>query len=337
MKDLKNYSLLAHNTFGIDATCNRFLEYESVEDAHRIAAMLDATKPLLIIGCGSNLLLTADFDGTVVHSAVKGVEVVSDAADDVLVRVGSGENWDKFVELCIERGWYGAENLSLIPGDVGASAVQNIGAYGAEVGQLIECVEAVRLSDGELVTIPAADCQYGYRKSRFKEDWKNGYLITHVVYRLSHTFVAHLDYGNIRQKLVERAIEKPTPTQLRQVIIEIRREKLPDPQVEGNAGSFFVNPVVSRQKYEQLAACYPMMPHYTVDQNHEKVPAGWLIEQCGWKGRTMGRAAVHSRQALVLVNRGGATGAEVVSLCRQICNDVALKFGIEIKPEVNIV
>ena len=181
------------------------------------------------------------------------------------------------------------------------------------------------------------ECEYGYRQSRFKQDWKNRFLITRVTYGLSRTFQPHLDYGNIRQELERRGIKEPTAQQLRDVIIDIRNAKLPDPKIEGNAGSFFMNPIVTRQKYEKLAALYPDMPHYKVDSRHEKIPAGWMIEQCGWKGKSLGRAGVHDKQALVLVNRGGATGSEIVALCDAICKDVKAKFDIDIHPEVNIV
>ena len=183
----------------------------------------------------------------------------------------------------------------------------------------------------------AADCHYGYRQSRFKQEWKNRYLITHVTYRLAKTFLPRLDYGNIRAELSQRGIDEPTALQLRQVIIDIRRQKLPDPAVEGNAGSFFMNPVVSRSQYEQLLAQYPDMPHYPVDAAHEKIPAGWLIDKCGWKGRSLGPAGVHSRQALVLVNRGGATGSDIVRLCEAVRSDVKTRFQIDIYPEVNII
>lgn len=338
MKEHFDYSLLAHNTFGIEARCKRFVAYESVEDARQLARTLTkADEPLLILGGGSNLLLTGDFQGTVLHSEIRGMEVVEDQDDHVLVRVGSGEVWDDFVAICTDRGWYGAENLSLIPGEVGASAVQNIGAYGAEVSSIINKVEAVSLDDAQCVEIPAEACQYGYRQSRFKQEWRNRYLITHVVYRLSKQFTPLLDYGNIRSELERRGITSPTAQELRKVIIAIRQEKLPDHHVEGNAGSFFVNPVVSRQQFEQLLAQYPAMPHYFVSEDAEKIPAGWLIEQCGWKGKTVGRAGVHARQALVLINRGGATGEEIVHLCECICEDVKQRFNIVIKPEVNIV
>jgi UDP-N-acetylmuramate dehydrogenase len=250
---------------------------------------------------------------------------------------GSGEVFDEVVEASLQAGLYGMENLSLIPGDVGASAVQNIGAYGAEAKDLIVSVVAVEIATGCLVTISGKDCGYGYRQSKFKHEWKNRYLITHVTYQLSTTFEPHLDYGNIRAELVRKGIQEPTANQLRETIIEIRNAKLPDPKIEGNAGSFFMNPIVSREKYEQLAAHYEGMPHYEVDADHVKIPAGWMIDQCGWKGKSLGRAGVHSKQALVLVNRGGATGAEIVALSDAIRKDVRDKFGIDIYPEVNII
>lgn len=332
MVDQVNYSLLAHNTFGIDAKCRRFVEYSSVEEAQAVAKLLDG--PYLLIGAGSNLLLTEDFNGTVVHSAIKGIETQSNSR----IRCGSGETWDEVVAWCVGHGLYGAENLSLIPGEVGASAVQNIGAYGAEVKDLIETVEAVEIGTGRLCVFSREDCQYGYRDSRFKHEWKNKYLITHVVYHLSNDEGRQsTEYGNIRAELDRRGVQTPTAAQLRQVVIDIRNAKLPDPKITGNAGSFFMNPVVSREKFEALLAQYPQMPHYYIDADHEKIPAGWMIDQCGWKGRSLGRAGVHDKQALVLVNRGGATGQEIVDLCNTIRADVKQKFGIDIHPEVNII
>ena len=327
-----DYSLLQHNTFGIDAKCSRFVEYSSVEEAQEIARQLQ--EPYLLIGAGSNLLLTGDFNGTVGHSAIKGIETQTDNR----IRCGSGETWDEVVAWCVGHHLYGAENLSLIPGEVGASAVQNIGAYGAEVKDLIVSVEAVEIGTGRLCVFSREDCQYGYRDSRFKHEWKNKYLITHVVYQLSNDESRQsTEYGNIRAELDRRGIQTPTAAELRQVVIDIRNAKLPDPKVTGNAGSFFMNPVVSREKFEALLAEYPQMPHYYIDADHEKIPAGWMIDQCGWKGRSLGRAGVHDKQALVLVNRGGATGQEIVDLCNTIRADVKAKFGIDIHPEVNIV
>lgn len=345
MKDLKDYSLLAHNTFGIDAKCSRFVEYASVEEAQQLVASLtEADQPLLILGGGSNLLLTGDYQGTVLHSAIMGIEVMEnssfenqeDEKGSVFLKCGSGEVFDDVVAYAVEHGYHGAENLSIIPGEVGASAVQNIGAYGVEAKDIIYKVEAVEIATGKVVHFDNADCQYSYRQSKFKHEWRDKYLVTHVIYRLSKTFTPDLDYGNIRTSLADKHIAEPTAQQLRDVIIEIRNAKLPDPKVEGNAGSFFMNPIVEKAKYDELAAQYPGMPHYTIDAEHEKIPAGWMIDQCGWKGKSLGRAGVHEKQALVLVNRGGATGEEIVKLCETIRKDVFEKFGIEIHPEVNV-
>lgn len=333
MIDQKNYSLLRHNTFGIDAKCKRFIEYSSVEEAQQVARMItDADRPLLILGGGSNLLLTGDYNGTVLHSGIRFLE----QTDECHVRCGSGFIWDDVVDYCVANNLYGAENLSIIPGEVGASAVQNIGAYGAEAKDLIECVEAVEIETGQICRFTNTECAYSYRQSKFKHAWKNRFLITAVTYKLSKTYNPKLDYGNIRVALAAKGIDNPKAMQLRETIIDIRNAKLPDPKVLGNAGSFFMNPVVSTHKYNQLAQQYVGMPHYTIDSEYEKIPAGWLIEQCGWKGKALGKAAVHNKQALVLVNCGGATGSEVVQLYKTIQHDVKQKFDIEIKPEVNI-
>ena len=214
--------------------------------------------------------------------------------------------------------------------------VQNIGAYGAEAKDLIDEVEAVEISTGEVHHFKNADCAYSYRQSKFKHEWRDKYLITSVTYRLSKTYHPKLDYGNIRAALAERGIENPTAIELRQTITDIRNAKLPDPKEIGNAGSFFMNPIVPKAKYEELAALYERMPHYTIDAEHEKIPAGWMIEQCGWKGKALGPAGVYAKQALVLVNLGGASGADVVRLCETIQHDVKEKFGVEILPEVNV-
>ena len=337
MKDIRDYSLKGHNTFGIEAKCSRFLEYETIAEAQEVAGILrESHTPYIIIGGGSNLLLTKDYEGIVVRSDVLGIQI----ADDKMT-CGSGEVFDEMIEASLMAGLYGLENLSLIPGDVGASAVQNIGAYGVEAKDYIERIEAVEIATGRVMTIPAEDCGYGYRQSKFKQEWKNRYLITHVTYRLSTDFLPHLDYGNIREALRQAHgaddVSALTAQQLRDAIIGIRQAKLPDPKVMGNAGSFFMNPIVSRERYEQLAAQYPGMPHYEVDKDHVKIPAGWMIDQCGWKGKSLGRAGVHDKQALVLVNLGGATGDEIVRLCQAIQKDVEAKFGIDIHPEVNII
>ncbi len=337
MKDFYDFNLKEHNTFGIDVKCRRFIEFESVDELLQIVnSLTDADKPLLVLGGGSNMLFTADYEGTVLHSAIKG-HVAVQTDEGIMLRCGSGEVWDDIVSLCVSNRMYGAENLSLIPGDVGASAVQNIGAYGAEAKDIILKVEAVDLQTGKMCEFTNEECEYAYRKSKFKGEWRNRFVITYVTYKLSEVFCPCLDYGNIRAELEKRNIKVPTAGQLRNVIIDIRNEKLPDPKVEGNAGSFFMNPVVPKAKYEELVARFGNVPHYSVDDNNEKIPAGWMIDQCGWKGKSLGKAGVHSRQALVLVNRGGAEGKDIVALCDAIKRDVRDKFGIDIVPEVNII
>ena len=336
MRDLTDYSLLAHNTFGIDAKCHRFIEFDSEEELIIILSSLsERDKPLLLLGGGSNLLLTTDYPGTVLHSCIKGKEVTIEG-ETVYLRCGSGEVWDDVVAYSVQKGWYGMENLSWIPGQVGASGVQNIGAYGIEVKDLIETVETVEIATGKKRTFTNAECEYAYRQSKFKNEWRDRFMITYVTYRLSKSFIPHLDYGLIRASLREKGIEKPTAKELRELIIDIRKAKLPDPKDEGNAGSFFMNPIVDSTKFKDLLQIYPDMPHYIIDEAHIKIPAGWMIEQCGWKGKTLGKAGVHSKQALVLVNKGGATGQDVVKLYKTIQADIFERFGITLKPEVNI-
>ena len=340
MKDLRDYSLLSHNTFGIDVKCRRYLEYASMEEAVEVTRILQADRqPLLILGGGSNLLLTKDFPGVVVTPENRkeiGVSVREESPETVYLSCWAGTTFDDVVDDAVRHGYHGMENLSLIPGEVGASAVQNIGAYGAEAKDIIDRVDAVEIATGRKVSFANVDGGYSYRQSKFKHEWKDKYLVTGVTYKLSKIFTPKLEYGNIRAKLSEMGIGQPTAAELRSVIIDIRNAKLPDPKVQGNAGSFFMNPIVSTEKYRQLAAQYPAMPHYTIDSEHEKIPAGWMIDQCGWKGKSLGRAGVHDKQALVLVNRGGATGEEVVALMHAIQHDVCQRFGIEIHPEVNV-
>lgn len=238
MKDLHDYSLKGHNTFGMDVKCRRFIEFSNVEELRQVVLSLaDADRPLLFLGAGSNVLFTKDYDGTVLHSAIKGRHVMR-MDGSVYLRCGSGETWDDIVRMCVDNGMYGAENLSLIPGEVGATAVQNIGAYGVEAKDLIEKVEAVDMVSGEICEFSNSDCEYSYRWSKFKGEWRNRYMITYVTYKLSDIFVPHLCYGNIRAELEAKGITSPTVSQLRNIIIEIRKAKLPDPAVEGNAGSF---------------------------------------------------------------------------------------------------
>lgn len=336
MKIFRDYSLLPHNTFGMDVKASVFIEYASVEELKEVLSLYVKDNQWLHIGKGSNLLFTGDFSGIILHSAIKGYEVIHEDTNEVVVRVGAGEVWDDFVAMTVENEWYGAENLSLIPGEVGASAVQNIGAYGVEAKDLIVGVEAIEVSTGKESIFKNEECGYAYRESVFKSSLKYQYLVTHVSYRLKKTPCYHLDYGNIRLEL-EKQKARLTLANVRQAIISIREAKLPDPKLQGNAGSFFMNPVISRKHFEALLVDYPLMPHYEVDAESIKIPAAWMIDQCGWKGKRLGRAGVHDKQALVLVNLGGAVGTEVIALSEAIQKSVYEKFGINILPEVNFI
>ena len=337
MKVFKDYPLLLHNTFGMDVKAALFIEYGSVEELKEVLRMPEVKEGRwLHIGGGSNLLFTGDYPGAVLHSAIKGHEIVKENGEEVIVRVGAGEVWDDFVAYTVAQGWYGAENLSLIPGEVGASAVQNIGAYGVEAKDLITEVEAVDVNTGEDRVFKNEECGYAYRESVFKLSLKRRYVVTHVSFRLKKTPSYQLDYGNVRTELEKRGCGL-TLENVRQTIIDIRSAKLPDPKKQGNAGSFFMNPMVSRSQFEALLAQYPQMPHYEVDAHRVKIPAAWMIDQCGWKGKQLGRAGVHDKQALVLVNLGGATGKEIIRLSEEIQKSVYEKFGVCISPEVNYV
>lgn len=329
--------MLPYNTFGMDVKAAVFMEYDSVDELQSFCAGGGLTHgPWLHIGGGSNLLFRADYAGIILHSAIRGYEVADEDEESVTVRVGAGEVWDDFVAYTVEKDWYGAENLSLIPGEVGASAVQNIGAYGVEAKDLIVKVETVEAATGRERVFDVAECGYAYRESIFKKDLKGQYIVTHVIYRLCKRPVFHLEYGNVRAELEKRGCGV-TLQHVRDTIIAVRRDKLPDPQEQGNAGSFFMNPVIPRSQYEALARSYPDMPHYEAGDGWVKVPAAWMIDRCGWKGKQVGRAGVHSRQALVLVNCGGATGDEVMALALQIQESVFRTFGVRISPEVNYI
>lgn len=332
-----DYSLKSRHTFGMDVKTALFIEYATKEELKEILQNQQLEEGRwLHIGGGSNLLFMGDYSGTILHSSIKGYEVLSEDAEEVVVRVGAGEVWDDFVAYTVAQGWYGAENLSWIPGEVGASAVQNIGAYGVEAKDLIVNVETVEVATGEERIFSNAECAYAYRESIFKLSLKGQYIVTHVSYRLKKTPSYHLDYGNVRAELAKANFDL-TLANVRQVIIDIRQAKLPDPNVQGNAGSFFMNPIVSRAHFEALLKDYPQIPHYEVDADRVKIPAAWMIDQCGWKGKRLGNAGVHDKQALVLVNCGEATGAEVVRLSEEIQQSVFNKFGIQIYPEVNFI
>lgn len=333
MKEYSSYSLLKHNTFGIEAKAAKFVDFSSEEE---LAALLSkgVTQPLLVIGGGSNLLFVKDFEGTVLHSSITDINIVAEDADTVLLRVGSGVNWDTLVEYTVNNGWHGLENLSAIPGEVGASAVQNVGAYGVEAGELIYNVEALAVADGAKRTFSQSDCRFAYRMSIFKEEEKGKNVITYVTYRLKKAADFKLTYGNLSEKV--ESLGGATLANVRRAVCDIRAAKLPSPADVGSAGSFFMNPVVPADKAAALATLYPTMPQYNA-AGGVKLSAGWLIEQCGWKQNPHPTVGVYEHQALVVVNRGGATGADVLAFAKAVCNSVRERFGVELKMEVNVI
>jgi len=332
----QNHSLLNYNTFGLDVKTKYFLEFDSEEDLIDILKQrLVRENPLLVVGQGSNLLFLNDFDGVVLHSAIRGIQTVEETEDAVLIEVGSGVIWDDLVGYCVKQGWSGIENLSLIPGETGAAAIQNISAYGVEIKDVVQKVKTIRIADGQSSVFEQEACHYAYRESVFKKELKGQFIVTSVIIRLSKKPVFNLSYNHLEKEVLKNGTMNLE--NIRNTIIRIRESKLPDPKVLGNAGSFFMNPVVKRERYETLQLQYPDMPHYFVSEQEEKIPAGWLIEQCGWKGRTIGNVGVHAKQALVLINCGGAKGKEIAELAAMIQQSVAGRFGINLIPEVNFI
>ena len=333
MKISENYSLLNHNTFGLDIKTRWFVEYENEADLQKLLSdEYFFSQPFIHIGQGSNLLFLGDYPGIVVHSLIQGIEIVKEDDNYIWVKAGAGVDWDNFVAHCVEKGWGGVENLSGIPGEAGASAVQNIGAYGAEVCDTITEVHTYNIVSGEKQLFKNEDCAFAYRHSIFKEDaYRGKYFITHVVYKLSKQPVYNLEYGNLKTVLAGKEINLKT---IRDAVMAIRKAKLPDPEEWGNAGSFFMNPYVGITQYERLRKKYPDIPSYPVNEKVVKIPAAWLIEQCGLKGKTIGGAAIHEKQPLVIINKGGATADDIASLASLVCDEVKEKFGIELQREV---
>lgn len=338
MRIESNRPLRALNSFGIGATARYFATVRTAgdfEELRREPVYTAARR--LILGGGSNVLFRGDFDGLVIHVAFDGITLVRDDPEYVWVRAGAGVVWHDFVMHCVRNQWAGVENLALIPGRVGAAPMQNIGAYGVEMESVCDSVDALHVESGEAVTFSRAACEFGYRDSVFKRRLKDQFLIHAVTFRLSRTPHLVTHYGDVAATLAAMGAGEPTLETVSQAIIRIRSAKLPDPAVAGNAGSFFKNPVIAAAEFERLTAQHPGMPHYPQPDGTEKIPAAWLIEQSGWKGRTVGRAGVHDRHALVLVNRGGATGAEIHQLAMDIMESVHARFRIGLVPEVNLV
>lgn len=330
----ENKSLLPYNTFGIQAVAKHFVSVTSLNDARQIPTYLRTYTKYHLLGGGSNVLFTSDYDGLMIRMAMKGVEVLEESESHCLVKAAAGEDWPAFVDFCVSKNWGGIENLALIPGQVGASPVQNIGAYGREAKDVIHLVEAISLSDGSIRTFTNAQCQFGYRDSIFKNVLKDQYLITSVTFRLHKTPELYLDYGAIREELKNTA--SITFRDVAEAVTKIRRSKLPDSDEVGSAGSFFKNPVVEKSRFDALQKAYASIPFYVVDEGY-KIPAGWLIDQCGWKGFRQGNYGIYPHQALVLVNYGGASGKEIFQLSEKIRRDVKNKFGIILHREVTVV
>lgn len=333
----ENYSLKAFNTFGIDCDARYFVSASGV-DAIKEVLLQKLHPTIFILGGGSNLLLTKDVDALVLHINSKGIRKISEEKNHTLLEVQAGENWHEFVLFCIEKGYGGVENMSLIPGNVGTAPIQNIGAYGTELKDVFVSCTALHIETLEEKTFTKKECQFGYRNSIFKQEAKGKYIITSVVFRLTHEdHILHSSYGAIQDQLKAQSVEQPTIKDISDAVIAIRQSKLPDPAELGNSGSFFKNPVINTKEFNKFRAQHPQAPFYEVSTTEFKIPAGWLIEQAGFKGKRFGDAGVHKNQALVLVNHGKATGTEIWNLALRIQEKVKIDFGIFIEPEVNVI
>ena len=331
----ENVSLRQLNTFGVEASARYYLEIPDPELLPEFFSDFHYTEPLLILGGGSNILFTRNFDGLVLRMMNTGVRVLQEEGQEVVLLAGAGLVWDDFVAWALEQGYYGLENLSLIPGCVGAVPVQNVGAYGFEAGDAIVGVEGFDLKTGEMLLIDHETCHFSYRSSIFKEKLSDSFLITAVVFRLSRKPVVNLSYEPLAR--AAKNIDHPAPEDVRNLVLDIRKKKLPDPKAFGNGGSFFKNPVVQKDYAENLISDFPEMPLFQAGENLVKIPAGWLVEQCGWKGKQQGRVGVWHNQALVIINRGGASGSEIFDLSESIRLDVQKKFGITLEREVRVI
>jgi len=333
---LENQSLRAYNTFGVEAKAQWFAAFNSVATLRKV---LSERLPLaFILGGGSNLLLTRDVSGLVAKNEISGIQIESETADSVVVSAGGGVVWHPFVQWCVAQGYGGIENLSLIPGTVGAAPIQNIGAYGVEIKDVFEYLEALELSTATIRTFRAVDCRFGYRDSVFKHELKSQYCIVKVAFRLTKTHhQLQTTYGAIQETLSKMGVTHPDIATISDAVIRIRTSKLPDPAQLGNAGSFFKNPEVDAVQFSALQQTFPNILHFPTKEGRQKIPAGWLIEQCGWKGKRSGDAGCYEKQALVLVNYGHASGEEILDLARAIIASVNAKFGITLTPEVNLI
>ena len=334
----EHVSLAQLNSFGFAVSARYFLRAETVGDIQQALAFIDQhSLPLLILGGGSNLVFSDDYPGLVLQLALTGIEVLDDGPDDCLIKSAAGENWHQLVNWTLQQGYYGLENLSLIPGSVGAAPIQNIGAYGVELNSVFESLTAIDRSTGEEVVLGPAECAFGYRDSVFKGAGKERYIVTAVTLKLTKQPNLDTRYGVISDELNRMGVEQPDPAAVAEAVCRIRRSKLPDPEVLGNAGSFFKNPVVSEQHYQSLRKRFPELVSYPLADGQVKLAAGWLIDQLGWKGKRAGDVGVHDKQALVLVNHGGGNGKDVLMLARDISDSVNETYGIELEIEPMVV
>lgn len=332
----ENFSLRPYNTFSIDVKSRLFNTFSSAQELEELL-MMYSQYPVFILGGGSNILFTGDFEGVVLKNDIKGIELMHEDTDYVYVKVGAGENWHEFVLYCIKHNWAGIENLSLIPGNVGASPIQNIGAYGVELDDVFWSLEAFHLRERRIYTFTATDCEFGYRDSIFKNRYKNEFAILSVTLQLKKKPVFHTSYGAITEELEKTGVKELSIKAISDAVIKIRSSKLPDPKQIPNAGSFFKNPEISNEKFEELKSKFPAIVAYPLAKGTVKLAAAWMIEQCGWKGYRKGDAGVHANQALVLVNYGNASGQEIYDLSEEILQGVNKKFGVLLEREVNII
>lgn len=333
----KDFSLKNYHSFGIDIKAKYFIELQSIEAIEEfVESYKDFTPPIYFLGGGTNTLFTDNYEGTVVHIYNQGIELLAENDNDVLIQVSAGETWDDFVLFCVEHEYYGIENLSAIPGQVGTAPIQNIGAYGVEAKDCIDEVTYINLENKDTYIIQNQECKFGYRDSIFKHELKDKIIITEVVFRLSKQAKLNLEYGAIKNELTKKGIDQPNIEDVSQIIRHIRATKLPDHTIVGNAGSFFKNPIIDKVQYDRLIERYPDLVSYPIDNNNIKIASGWLIDHLGWKGREHHGAAVHQNQALVLINNNKATGEAVSELASLIQKDVLEAFDIQLEPEVNI-
>lgn len=338
MNIIENYPLLKLNTFGIDVKAKYFTFINTINELIELTETnVFKDLELLILGGGSNILFTKDFDGLVILNNIKGKEIIDQNQQSIFLKIGAGENWHELVMYCVDNGWGGIENLSLIPGNTGTAPMQNIGAYGVEIKETFIELEALEISSGKIVKFNNSDCEFGYRESVFKNKMKNQYIILNITLELKKNPILNINYGDVKAILESQNIKNPAIKEVSNAIISIRQSKLPDPKKIGNSGSFFKNPIVSLNQREQIKKKYPNVVNYEINENEFKIAAGWLIERAGWKGKKFNNYGIHEKQALVLVNYGLANGMEIFELSEKIILDIKDKFGITLEREVNII